>query len=274
MLLVTGAGGFIGSAIARTLGDMALALGHRSDDWTDRLDSVTVIVHAGRDPRLGKPDYRLEDDAELQIARVAAERGLPFLTLGTRKVYAPAQAPLCEDAPLGPSDRYGEQKLQMEEALQRLLGERLTRLRLANIFGFERGRQSFMGRMLHGLERDDTITFDMSPFVARDFLQVETAAAAIAPTAGGTTRRHRQYRLRRAARDRSPGARRDRGQGRRTAARRKSRRERCVHARRQANARAHSVSRWRDQACCAGPMISAGSSAWPKVPPARPPFDD
>jgi len=180
MLLVTGAGGFIGSAIARALGDEACAVAHHSGAWADRLGGVIAIVHAGRDPRLGKPDYRLEDDAELKVARLAADRDLPFLTLGTRKVYAPADAPLRENAPLGPSDRYGEQKLQMEEALQRLLGERLTRLRLANIFGFERGRQSFMGRMLEGLEQEDTITFDMSPFVARDFLPVETAAVAIA----------------------------------------------------------------------------------------------
>ncbi len=180
MLLVTGAGGFIGGAIARALGDEARAVGHRSDAWTDRLAGVTAIVHAGRDPRLGKPDYRLADDVELQVARLAADRGLPFLTLGTRKVYAPADVPLGEDAPLGPSDRYGEQKLQMEEKLQALLGDRLTRLRLANIFGFERGRRGFMGLMLDGLERNDTIRFDMSPFVARDFLPVELAAAAIA----------------------------------------------------------------------------------------------
>jgi nucleoside-diphosphate-sugar epimerase len=180
MLLVTGAGGFIGRAIAGALGDQARAVAHRSDAWPDRLAGVTAIVHAGRDPRLGTPDHRIADDAELAIARLAAERGLPFLTLGTRKVYAPADMPLGEDAPLGPCDRYGEQKLQMEEALQRLLGEQLTRLRLANIFGFERGRHSFMGLMLDGLERNDTIRFDMSPFVARDFLPVELAAAAIA----------------------------------------------------------------------------------------------
>lgn len=180
MLLVTGAGGFIGRAIVQALGKQALALGHRACERPDQLAGVSAIVHAGRDPRLGKADYRIEDDVELTLARIAAERGLPFLTLGTRKVYAPAAAPLHENAPLGPTDRYGEQKLQMEEKLLALLGERLTRLRLANIFGFERGRQGFIGLMLHGLERDDTIRFDMSPFVARDFLPVETAPAAIA----------------------------------------------------------------------------------------------
>jgi UDP-glucose 4-epimerase len=131
---------------------------------------MTAVVHAGRDPLLGKPGYRPENDAEIALARLAAAQGLPFLSLGTRKVYAPSGDPLAEAAPLGPTDRYGEHKLALEEALDAILGQHLTRLRLANIFGFELGRQGFMGMMLAALERGDPITFDMSPFVRRDFL--------------------------------------------------------------------------------------------------------
>jgi nucleoside-diphosphate-sugar epimerase len=74
---------------------------------------------------------------------LAAGRGLPFLTLGTRKVYAhPRPAPLREDDPTGPTDRYGEQKLAIEQALLAILGDRLlTRLRLSNVFGHEPGRR-------------------------------------------------------------------------------------------------------------------------------------
>ena len=153
---------------------------HHSDAWPDRLAGVTAIVHAGRDPRLGTPDYRIADDVELAVARLAAERGLPFLTLGTRKVYAPADMPLGEDAPLGPSDRYGEQKLQMEEALQRVARRSAHPAAPRQHLRLRAGPAGFMGLMLDGLERNDTIRFDMSPFVARDFLPVETAAAAIA----------------------------------------------------------------------------------------------
>lgn len=144
------------------------------------MPAVSAVVHAGRSPGLGKPGYRPQDDAELAIARLAAGRGLPFLSLGTRKVYAPADQPLDEAAPLGPTDRYGEHKLALETALEAILGRQLTRLRLANIFGYEPGRQGFMGMMLASLDRGEPITFDMSPFVRRDFLPVETAAAAIA----------------------------------------------------------------------------------------------
>ena len=179
MILVTGAGGFIGRAIVEALGDDARPASHRAAALPTANADITAVVHAGRDPRLGKPDYRSADDAELAIARFAAARDLPFLALGTRKVYAPADRPLAEDAPLGPTDRYGEQKLALEVALSGILGHRLTRLRLANIFGLERGRTGFMGMMLQGLETAGTVTFDMSPFVARDFLPVETAAKAI-----------------------------------------------------------------------------------------------
>ncbi len=180
MILVTGAGGFIGRAITEALGAHARPTSHLASALPSADADITAVVHAGRDPRLGKPDYRVEHDAELAVARFAAARGLPFLSLGTRKVYAPADRPLAEDAPLGPTDRYGEQKLALEEALGSILGHRLTRLRLANIFGFERGRAGFMGMMLEGLETAGTITFDMSPFVARDFLTVETTGQAIA----------------------------------------------------------------------------------------------
>lgn len=180
MILVVGAGGFIGRALVGVLGRDARPASHRAIGDAGLFTGVTAVLHAGRDARLGSAGYRLRDDVELRLAAAAADRDLPFLSLGTCKVYAPGPSPLAEDAPLGPTDRYGEQKLRLENALSSLLGERLTRLRLANIFGIEPGRTSFMGAMLDGLAEAGTITFDMSPFTRRDFLPVETAAAAIA----------------------------------------------------------------------------------------------
>ena len=141
---------------------------------------IDAVLWGGRHPALGTPEWRLEDELELKAARLAAARNLPFLSLGTRKVYAPSTAPLREDSPLGPTDRYGEQKLLIEEALQAILGDRLTRLRLSNLFGPERGRTTFMGRMLTTLVEQGEIRFDMSPFTRRDFIPVETAGRAIA----------------------------------------------------------------------------------------------
>ncbi len=68
------------------------------------------------------------------------------------------------------------------EALRERLGRRLTILRLANVFGYERGpaRRTFMAQLLDGLAREDRIRFDMSPFTARDFLPVEACARVLA----------------------------------------------------------------------------------------------
>lgn len=183
MILVTGAGGFIGRHVARALGPSARTSGHGALAEPSLLDGIETVIHAGRDPTLGTKDYRLEADLELALARRVAERGLRLLTLSSRKVYAPADRPLDEASALGPTDAYGQQKLAMEKALEGLLGDRLTRLRLANIFGFEPGRTSFMGRMLDGLVRDATVNFDMSPFTNRDFLDAATLGRMVAAIA-------------------------------------------------------------------------------------------
>jgi nucleoside-diphosphate-sugar epimerase len=177
--LVVG-GGFIGRAVLAALGSDGRLASHRAVEEPGLLDGARAVLYAGRHPALGTAGWRLADDVEPALARRAAEAGLPFISLGSRKVYAPGAAPLAETAPLGPGGLYGRQKLEIEEALTSIPGSRLTRLRLSNIFGFERGRRSFMGLMQTRLCREGAIRFDMSPFTVRDFLPVEVAAAAVA----------------------------------------------------------------------------------------------
>ncbi len=102
--------------------------------------------------------------------------------LSSRKVYAPSTEPLSETAATGPGDLYGRHKLAVEQALRDLLGERLTVLRLANIFGYEHipGRRTFLALCLDRLAREGRIHYGMSPFVARDFLPAEAFARVLA----------------------------------------------------------------------------------------------
>ena len=181
-VLVVCAGGFIGAELARAIPGCR-STGHADAARPGMLDGVRAAVWCGRDPRLGGEGWKLADDAEVGFAGACAAAGVHLLSLGTRKVYAPSAGPLGEDSPLGPVDAYGRQKLALEQALHGILGSRLTRLRLANIFGWEPGRRSFMGQMLAGLSRDGEIRFDMSPFTRRDFLAVEDAAGLIAALA-------------------------------------------------------------------------------------------
>ena len=75
-------------------------------------------------PRLGGDAWRLEDDPELALARRAAPAHVSFVSLGTRKVYAPSGRPLSETDRVGPIDRYGQHKLALEHALAGAAGPR------------------------------------------------------------------------------------------------------------------------------------------------------
>lgn len=175
-------GGFIGRAVAEALGPAARLVRHDAVDGPGLLDGVRVVLWAGRHPDLGTPEWAPAGDLELRMAQRAASAHVSFVSLGTRKVYASARTPLGEDARIGPTDLYGRQKLQLEHALADILGPRLTRLRLANIFGYEHlpSRASFLGRVLATLAAEGEVRFDMSPFVTRDFLPIGHAAAWIA----------------------------------------------------------------------------------------------
>jgi len=180
-VLVVGRG-FLGRAIAAALGPEGRLVGHEAIADPAILDGVESVVWAGRHPALGTSAWRIEEDLEPVFARRAAERGLAFTSLGTRKVYAPSPNPLREDDPLGPTDLYGRQKLALEERLAAIPGLQLTRLRIANVFGFERDprRSSFCTRLLATLAEAGEVRLDVSPFTVRDFLPVEVAAGWIA----------------------------------------------------------------------------------------------
>ncbi len=181
MILLIGRNGFIGRHLHAALTGRELrAVSHTAPLAEALTGEISCLVWCGRDPRLGTGDWRLEADLELAAARRCVDLEVAMLSLSSRKVYAPARGPLGEDAPLGPVDLYGRQKLLLERELERILGPRLTRLRLANIFGWEPGRRTFTGTMLDRLAAEGEIRFDVSPFTPRDFLPVEAAARWIA----------------------------------------------------------------------------------------------
>lgn len=180
-VLVVGRG-FLGRAVGEALGPRARLVDHEAAARPEVLDGVRSIVWAGRHPDLGTPAWRVEADLEPLLAERAAARGIAFLALGSRKVYAPSARPLAEEDRLGPVDLYGAHKLALEERLAAIAGLRLTRLRIANVFGFERDlrRKSFLTQLLATLAREGEVRLDASPFTVRDFVPVEAAAAWIA----------------------------------------------------------------------------------------------
>jgi dTDP-4-dehydrorhamnose reductase/UDP-glucose 4-epimerase len=181
-LLVIGRGSFIARHFLAAFDQPANAVGHDAIDRPDLLDGVDRVISFARHSLLGSADYRPAIDPDLRLAERVAGREIDYVMLSSRKVYAPSTRPLAESDPTGPQDLYGRHKLALERALRERLGARLTILRLANVFGYERGpaRRTFFALTLDRLASDGQIRFDMSPFVRRDFLPVETCARLLA----------------------------------------------------------------------------------------------
>ena len=182
-MLVFGRNSFIARHFLAAWDQPVTAVSHDAIGRPDLLDGVDRVISFVRHPLLGSEDYRPATmDPDLRLVERLAARSIDYVMLSSRKVYAPSARPLAETDPTGPQDLYGQHKLEVENALREGLGERLTVLRLANIFGYERGqgRRTFFSLTLDGLARDGQIRFDMSPFVERDFLPVEACARVLA----------------------------------------------------------------------------------------------
>ncbi len=186
-ILVVGRHSFLAQHLLAALDPAQVeAVGHDAIDRPDLLDGVGCVVNFARHPMAASDAYQPETmDPDLRLARRIGKRDITYLMLSSRKVYAPSAMPLAETAATGPTDAYGRQKLATETALRAVLGERLTVLRLANIFGYERasGRTTFVATSLDRLAREGRIHYAMSPFVERDFLPVDAFARVLAEIA-------------------------------------------------------------------------------------------
>ena len=182
-ILIVGRNSFLARQVLGALpAERVRAVGHDQIDRPDLLDGVATVVNFARHPLLGSEHYRPEAmDADLRLAERIGTRRIAYLMLSSRKVYAPGPEPLAETAPTGPTDAYGRAKLSAEQSLRQRLGERLTILRLANVFGYERtlGRRTFLSLVLERLRAENEIHLDISPFVARDFLPAASFASLL-----------------------------------------------------------------------------------------------
>jgi nucleoside-diphosphate-sugar epimerase len=152
-----------------------------SNDW---LSGARTVINCAFDPRLKSGPYDSEHDIDLHIA--AQLRNWPavhYVMLSSRLAYGPAPGDLRlhEGMTATPDRHYGKAKLTTERALQGLLGDRLTVLRLSNVFGDEAwpGRQSFFASAMRSLKDHGRIVLDISPFVERDFIPVQELAVSL-----------------------------------------------------------------------------------------------
>ncbi len=135
------------------------------------LKSASCVINFAFAPELQKGDY----DPQYDIDRIIAKQ-LPanthYIMLSTRMIYGAGKGKgfFEDDEPL-PENAYGRNKAIIEENLKNSLPqEKLTILRLSNVFGYEPGRHTFFGIALKNLAIKRTVTFDIDPSCVRDFL--------------------------------------------------------------------------------------------------------
>jgi nucleoside-diphosphate-sugar epimerase len=148
------------------------------ENW---IDGASCVVNFALDPRVREGIVTDENNLDAKLARrITARRPeLPYIMLSSRMVYGHPGL-LRETQACAPVTAYGEGKLAIERSVADILApERLTVLRIANVFGFEPDRKSFFGMALTRLRDEGRIVYDMSPLVRRDFLSVERLAAAL-----------------------------------------------------------------------------------------------
>ena len=174
-VLIIGAHSFLANQF-RTLSrfrDDLTAISHRQLDQTP-LDAYRCIINFALAPDYSREPYRPEIDFDRQIVERMRGAGVHYVLLSSRKVYAGSPGrPLSETSPLGPTCRYGENKLHTETWVWQRAAPNCTILRIGNVFGREPDRRTFMGLAQSRLVREGRIVLDVSPFVERDFLPVD-----------------------------------------------------------------------------------------------------
>ncbi len=151
--------------------------------WVGRVSSVVNFAFS---PALRTGAYNSAIDIDSSLAALVAGTQARYIMLSTRAVYGPTSGDfgLKEGEAENPATPYGRNKLAVENALREELGDRLTVLRLGNIFGHEykkgHGRATFFGLSLAGLAERKTIAFDMNPDQPRDFCSAWRFADALA----------------------------------------------------------------------------------------------
>jgi UDP-glucose 4-epimerase len=121
-------------------------------------------------------EYDVEHDIDTHLARMIQDKpSTHYIMLSSRMVYGEAEggAGFKEGQAEQPVTPYGQAKLAIENSLLSILDiEQLTILRLSNIFGHERNRDTFFGTALTTLSNEQKIFLNLAPDNKRDFLAV------------------------------------------------------------------------------------------------------
>lgn len=205
MILVTGGSGFVGGAIAASLGDRTITLSrskskkgqkkHICFDLTDtsrapelieqlRPYGITHIIHAAAiTPWSNQPDYSKDTDMAAVIADIGNKLSsvTQVFFLSGWNVYSMSnqKAPYDENTLLGPAEDYGKSKLETEQYLKRKIdGARLANLRLSSVYGPGQTSAGLIPNLVQAAFKDEVMTIGAVK-TSRDYIYIDDLAAAV-----------------------------------------------------------------------------------------------
>jgi UDP-glucose 4-epimerase len=215
-VLVTGAGGFVGSAVVGRLLDLGADVRALAGLATDDLQPLPASVHAEHGDiedtalldrlvagvacvyHLAGPPSVVESFAEparylrvhaagtAALVQRCAAAGVPRIVyVSSAEVYGAASGTVSEEHARAPRSPYGIAKLAAElllEAHAAAGGAQVSILRPFSLYGPGGSPRSLIGRLLDGLDRGELRVADRRP--VRDYCFVADAAEAIVACAG------------------------------------------------------------------------------------------
>jgi dTDP-4-dehydrorhamnose reductase len=145
------------------------------------LGQYDVVVNCSLNPLYKTTKYSEKIDIDFEIGKKACQKGCHYVMISTSKVYGQSSELETYDefSTLNPFDHYGENKVKTEVKLLSNFPNQVTILRGSNIFGFEYGRNSFVGYCMSQLVNEGKIKLTISENTKRDFLFVKDAATII-----------------------------------------------------------------------------------------------
>lgn len=161
---------------ARHAGVVRRVLGHAQAVDAAAYEGADCVVNFAFAPALETQPYDAALDVDLRIAERAAARGLHYVMLSSRRVYAAdAQWNASEAQPAPGMDAYGRNKARIEALLRERLGARLTVLRPGNVFAYEPlAQRRRIGAFLQSqLLAQGCIRLSVDPAARRDLVPVE-----------------------------------------------------------------------------------------------------
>lgn len=183
-VVVVGKSSFMAQEMRRKAPQDWIFLSHiEATENTGWVDAARCVINFSFDPKLRAEGYIESGDIDSRLARLIKNSQAHYIMLSSRMAYGPSvheDRGMREDDPVSPVNPYGNAKLAVEKSLLGILGaDRLTILRMSNVFGFEPGRRSFLGMAQTRLAEEGKIVYDMSPLVSRDFIPVWLVAEAL-----------------------------------------------------------------------------------------------